>query len=218
MKLYWASTEDGYEDWFIVAPNENEAAREHELREGYNRGVAKAEYICNIPDNLIDKYGLNDPDWVSHELLLDLGAKIFSYKTPRRVNYRGKLFVEGDFVEKMMFEQLEDKKGVYIIKEQNSNRYKFGKTTNLEQRIKTHKVSNPNNLKLVYFIATEDYHKLETVLKKGFSDMKIDGEWFILDDECEKILEANLALLQENAPEFFKIYNIKDVAIQARSY
>jgi len=45
MNLYWVTTEDHAEDWFIVANNPQEAATFHEEMEGYDPGDATAEMI-----------------------------------------------------------------------------------------------------------------------------------------------------------------------------
>jgi hypothetical protein len=49
MNLYWVTTEDHAEDWFIVAHNGKEAATFHEDAEGYDLGDATAEMILEIP-------------------------------------------------------------------------------------------------------------------------------------------------------------------------
>ena len=42
MKLYWVTTEDHDEDWFIVASSPEEASKYHEDMEGYVPGDADA--------------------------------------------------------------------------------------------------------------------------------------------------------------------------------
>ena len=88
MNLYWVVTEDHDEDWFIVAPNENEAVDYHECQEGYDPGEAQAEWICAIP-------GQVDTGWPSHELLESLGATLIRVDTPRVVELGGRQFSEG---------------------------------------------------------------------------------------------------------------------------
>lgn len=53
LKLYWVSTPDGDEDWFLVARSKRDAERDHEVQEGYDIGYATAELICRIPDSLV---------------------------------------------------------------------------------------------------------------------------------------------------------------------
>jgi hypothetical protein len=50
--LFWCTTEDGSEDWFVVAASAKQAARYHEDSEGYDRGDADAELIAVIPVEL----------------------------------------------------------------------------------------------------------------------------------------------------------------------
>lgn len=91
MKLYWASTEDHHEDWFIVASTAKKAAKLHEDMEGYDPGDAWAEEILTIPADM----PVDEPGWPSHELLLALGATFISEDDTRVVEIGGKAFCEG---------------------------------------------------------------------------------------------------------------------------
>ena len=46
--LYWCTTPDGDEDWFVVAESAATARRFHENAEGYDRGEADAERIAPV--------------------------------------------------------------------------------------------------------------------------------------------------------------------------
>jgi hypothetical protein len=50
--LYWCTTSDGDEDWFVVANSGREARRFHENAEGYERGDARAERTVALPAEL----------------------------------------------------------------------------------------------------------------------------------------------------------------------
>lgn len=90
MKLYWVTTEDHGEDWFIVAASSEEASTFHETMEGYDYGEAKSEMVIDIPENLHAEIG-----WPTDELLLALGAK-FSMEAPSRVvEIAGRKYCEG---------------------------------------------------------------------------------------------------------------------------
>jgi hypothetical protein len=90
MKLYWVTTEDHDEDWFIVASSAEEASKLHEDMEGYNPGDASAEEVLNIPENIPAESG-----WPSEELLLEVGAKFIIEDEPRVVELNGRKFCEG---------------------------------------------------------------------------------------------------------------------------
>ncbi len=49
LKLYWVTTPDHHEDWFIVAKNRKRAEIFHEQNEGYLPGDATAKEIVTIP-------------------------------------------------------------------------------------------------------------------------------------------------------------------------
>lgn len=218
MKLFWATTKEGYEDWFVIANSKEVAEEYHEDSEGFNTGDAKAKFVCNISEDLIQKYKLYGPDWPTIELLSDLGGLIISESNPRKVNFNGKMYVEGNFSEGMFFDDVGNVAGVYIIRIQNSQKYKIGKTINLRKRIKQFSTGNPENLKLDYFIETKHYQSLERHLHNIFKNDRIGGEWFLFDDKKLEELVSNLALLQSKGSEYFKIYNIKDVSIRGRVY
>ena len=90
MNLYWATTEDHDEDWFIVASSSEEASKFHEEMEGYDPGDANAEEILNIPENVPAEAG-----WPSDELLLAVGAEFIINEQSRVVEIDGRKFCEG---------------------------------------------------------------------------------------------------------------------------
>jgi hypothetical protein len=90
MKLYWVTTEDHDEDWFIVASSLEEASKYHENMEGYDPGDAKAEEILDIPEDVPAESG-----WPSDELLLEVGAKFLLNDQSRVVEIAGRKFCEG---------------------------------------------------------------------------------------------------------------------------
>ena len=73
-KLYWLTTEDHDEDWFVVASSAGEACKFHEDAEGYAIGDATAEEILSIPENIPAESG-----WPSDELLVAVGAKFIMF-------------------------------------------------------------------------------------------------------------------------------------------
>ena len=90
MKLYWVTTEDHDEDWFVVASSPKEACQFHEDAEGYDIGDATAEAILSIPENIPAASG-----WPSDELLLAVGAKFITEDPSRVVEINGRKFSEG---------------------------------------------------------------------------------------------------------------------------
>ncbi len=90
MHLYWATTEDHCEDWFIIANSENEAAKLHELMEGYNDGDATAELVLNTPESIPVEAG-----WPEEELLETLGARFIDRDLTRVIEIAGRKFCEG---------------------------------------------------------------------------------------------------------------------------
>ncbi len=90
LHLYWVTTEDHCEDWFIIAASECEAAALHESLEGYNTGEATAESVIDIPVNTYVEKG-----WPLEKDLKALGAKFYSTGAARVVEISGRRFSEG---------------------------------------------------------------------------------------------------------------------------
>lgn len=107
MNLYWVTTEDHHEDWFIVAATSEEACEFHENSEGYDPGEANAEKVLNIPKNLYMETG-----WPSEELLITLGAKFIQKGNIRVVEIEGRKFSEG-MLESLICEICDDQFEAY---------------------------------------------------------------------------------------------------------
>lgn len=113
MNLYWVTTEDHCEDWFVVAPDPIEAARFHETAEGYDRGEATAEEILAIPGAFNPKKG-----WPSDELILDLGGVFINTEHPRVVQLNNKKYCEG--LLEAMIRELDDEASQQDVREKGN--------------------------------------------------------------------------------------------------
>lgn len=219
MNLYWVTTPDGCENWFVFAKTKKLAEEFHENAEGYDLNDATAKKICKIPTVLYDKSDLllEESGWPSHELLKKLGGKFDSEDNPRLINFFGKVYIEGTFTEKMFFNDIKISSGVYVIKVQNSSKYKIGRTINIKKRIKQFSTGNPFNIKLLYFIETINYKKLEKNLHNILKQFRIKGEWFNFEDNDLVELESAIAQYTEKSNEN-KLYNIKITSLHGRVY
>ena len=83
--LYWCTTADGEEDWFVVADSARSARRFHEGVEDYQTGEAHAERVVGLPAELQTPEGWRDgpegkvyphSSWPSDELLVACGGEI----------------------------------------------------------------------------------------------------------------------------------------------
>ncbi|GMV18164.1 MAG: hypothetical protein AMXMBFR56_63880 [Polyangiaceae bacterium] len=116
--LYWCTTDDGDEDWFVVVPSARAARSFHERAEGYDIGSASAERIVALPANLIDGDGWRDPEtgersnrsaWPSDGLLEACGGEVAHLERDELrarvgivctlVRFGGRVFRAGDLVE-----------------------------------------------------------------------------------------------------------------------
>ena len=90
MNLYWVTTEDHAEDWFVVAINAKEATTFHEDVEGYEPGDATAEMVMEIPNEIKTDIG-----WPSDEVLRSCGTKILAEESPCIVEIGNRRFCKG---------------------------------------------------------------------------------------------------------------------------
>jgi hypothetical protein len=94
LKLYWCTTTDGDEDWFIVAHTATQAALEHARAEGYDDAEASAELIAILPEELQAR-GDDLLGWPDHDVLRACGAHFLREETPRVLEFGGRKFTEG---------------------------------------------------------------------------------------------------------------------------
>lgn len=72
---------------------------------------------------------------------------------------------------------------VYVLKGEGTGTYKIGKTTNLKARQKWFELHLPFKVSNVCSIATDDCGGLEESLHERFSEKRVNGEWFKLNEE-----------------------------------
>ena len=95
VKLYWVTTADHDEDWFIFAENARSAKRFHEYYEGYGAGDAQARLM--VRDVRLNKFTNGTPP--CHAQMRELMALGFedagSVPDRRKVRFEGKTYTEG---------------------------------------------------------------------------------------------------------------------------
>ena len=91
LNLYWCSTEDHSEDWFILAPTVQEAQVLHADYEGYEPEDVEAELVCAIPAEVEAK-----PGWPQAGLIEACGGTILvDEPEPRQVRIGRRTYIEG---------------------------------------------------------------------------------------------------------------------------
>ncbi len=89
---------------------------------------------------------------------------------------------------------------IYVISA--GDKYKIGKTTNINTRVRQLNTSNPDNIKIVISEQVLGYDYLEEYLLREFADKRISGEWFALNNsDIEKI--KNIVM---NPSDYIKKY------------
>jgi hypothetical protein len=95
MKLYWVTTQDHDEDWFVFAESARRARSYHERYEGYGKGDANSRLIVS---NVTLKEFMNGtpPCHAQFQDLFQIGFKNAGAIPNRRgVKYNGEIFREG---------------------------------------------------------------------------------------------------------------------------
>ena len=71
---------------------------------------------------------------------------------------------------------------VYLVKQIDDEKYKVGVTKDIEQRLRTLQVSNPEKLELITTFESQDWaYKIEAAFKRNYKPKRTLGEWFRLD-------------------------------------
>jgi hypothetical protein len=115
--LYWCTTPDADEDWFVVADSARSARRFHEGVEDYEPGEAHAERVVGLPDELLEDGGWRDgpngkvykrSGWPSDELLAACGGEVAARPSSvlrtimavvcKDVRFGSRVFRSGDIV------------------------------------------------------------------------------------------------------------------------
>lgn len=72
---------------------------------------------------------------------------------------------------------------LYLIQNEESDKFKIGVTANLDERLKSLQTANPNKLNYILYKFYENAYEIEREAHLYLESNKISGEWFILTDE-----------------------------------
>ncbi len=90
MILYWVTTKDHDQDWFVAAESPTDASAFFEHTTGYDPGAATAERVMEIPADMPTGLG-----WPPDYVLIALGADFIYDTVPRVVEINGNRYLEG---------------------------------------------------------------------------------------------------------------------------
>ncbi|MDD5437645.1 MAG: hypothetical protein PHC70_00665 [Patescibacteria group bacterium] len=91
LHLYWCTTDDHAEAWFVVARTSRIAAKIFADYEGYLTKEIDAELVMDVPE----KFQSSEEWYASHELIEGCGGTITESGSRRAVALNGHLFTEG---------------------------------------------------------------------------------------------------------------------------
>jgi hypothetical protein len=137
-----------------------------------DRGMMKKEYHCldivdNIPGVAKEIMGIIKGSYVPKELALKVWdwVDVFKYKTVKK---NGFIYIITN--------------DVYI----KNNWYKIGLTTNIDNRLKGLQTASPIPMKAIFSKEFENVKDIESTIHDTYTDVRMEGEWFELEDlqEC----------------------------------
>ena len=90
---------------------------------------------------------------------------------------------------------------VYAFRHGHEDEFKFGQTTNLEQRRKTLQTGCPKPLALFDYLETDDYKDGEKFILRRLAHKRLTGEFFaVTADEAREAMEACRTYLKNELP------------------
>lgn len=193
--LFWVTTLDHAENWFIVAKTSLEARTFHEEYEGYFSGEAKARKICPVP---YEYYYKKEPYHAQFDLLKKLEFIVISKGSPRVVRKDGRVYREGTVTNVVMLEASDEHgSGVYIVRASGTKKFKIGIAKNFRNRFRSLQTASPEELEPYGFYPTNRERILEGYLHSFFKQNSIGREWFEFDyKEIEKVHYVALMFLE----------------------
>jgi hypothetical protein len=173
--LYWVTTKDHDEDWFVVAKSDTAACSFREEYEGYSPGEARAKKICSVPA----KYYEEESCHAQLDLLEDIGFTVISDSPVRVVRRDGKIYREGLVPYTTLFEIADEHgPGVYIIRVSGTKKFKIGIASNFRKHFQDLQTGSPEELEPYHFYPTMICQELEKHLHRKFREYSIGREWF----------------------------------------
>ena len=94
LKLYWCTTTDHDEDWFIVSRSAPQARKWHATEEGCDSDMVTAEAVARLPEPL-QRRGDSLLGWPEEEVIEACGGVFVARETPRVVKLGERVFSEG---------------------------------------------------------------------------------------------------------------------------
>jgi predicted GIY-YIG superfamily endonuclease len=183
--IYWISTSDKHEDWFVVAVDQYVAEVFFAEQEGYPLDYISSEEIC-VADYEDKEDEKQEAYFPTHSVLVKNGFEIISEDEPTIYWKAGKKYCQGNIIQSVIIEKVNQNNGVYIIAVRDTDLYKIGVTKDIEKRLSQLQTSNPYEFYLLGFYVTDRHRELESLLHKKFRLSRYKREWFKLTPESVK--------------------------------
>ncbi len=196
-KLYWISTDDHDEDWFVISSSRKGAINFFRGSEGYcEDDKIKAEYICRTPR--IYEHGSH---YGQIDMLKEMKFKIIDECPTRLVWGKGRLFCEGYYERTLMQREAFNKQVLYVIRMRGHSLYKIGITNNFITRFETFRTAIPFGIYVMYIIPLKNARYHERTLHNILKEHRFNREWFSLNNRSIDKMEAYLLPLWKKSAQ-----------------
>ena len=186
MKIYWVTTSDHCEDWFVIAAGKNKAKSFFANYEGYNYRDVSALELFPVSKEYQTK-GAYHP---STKVLKKLGFKIDTGGQTHIAWKNGKVYQLGNTTKNLALQIYNKVPVVYIIKQYDHNLYKIGVTKDINRRLKTFNTASPQGFDIYDIVYCENPNALEKMLHSTFEKKRYTGEWFLLNETDKQQLSS----------------------------
>ena len=161
----------------------------------YNTHEIVKKNINGVIHNMLTKYGLvrsliyakDTPSGVSFRqfvyALFDNILTVSNANMTDQITNSHMNFMNMPEVQEELKQAENNSEFVYFIKNTETNRFKIGRTKNVEERLCQLQTGNDCPLVLYKIIPSENSAELETSLHNKFADYHIRGEWFSISEE-----------------------------------
>ena len=182
MTIYWLTTPDKHEDWFVVAVDQYVAERYFSEMEGYSISHVYAKEVCPLEIEE-PEYKNEEAYFPSHTTLINNGFEAISEDEPMVYWKNGHKYCQGNILQRILINEGRVQEGVYIVAVQNTGLYKIGKTKDIENRLSQLQTGNPFEFYLYEFFVTIKSRELETELHRKYKRNRYKGEWYKMSEE-----------------------------------
>ena len=204
MNLYWVTTQDHDEDYFVASSMKDQAAQYFADGLGIFAKEISASRIGNI------EVKGTDTRYVQLDELESLGFTVVHRSCPIVVRYKSRLFKFDLGMQIALVSEFHQANCVYMLQVCSSDRYKIGVTNNIRNRLKNIQTGNPDAIKIIALLECPKPTHIESSLHEEFACYRIHGEWFEMSSDVSFKVYQRMKELGDNVGSRFGSIGVGD--------